>query len=659
MLYDIPRNYIGDQHWTEEEHLQEGDEVLLEKVGVRVEVAERTGETETDLSELRARRGPAPGVEPRDAREWAGHGAMASSATRALSRNVAKGNPQPKHRSLNALLGTPKGAMGKAVLPTRSPFEERHANLENEKWEGGRPAKRPRVAAKRTPKSAKQDGVPLWARTTDSKANQQQQQQPGDKIFIDLSDDVTPLNEFLPGFSSDALAPLSPSRGAARDTSGISSSPAFRNHQSPGAPAAVPVRRKPDEPRMQELNHESNIDAAVAVCSLDKPQKPPDAVILPSTRPSHRESVKTGQTLRLAATAPKKRMLLCQDQLSKKPHRTSSIEIQLTAEQPPAVPDSGNDRPNTAKERVQQRIDSVRRKRNAQAMTLASARTSVSTAGDSHDLEANAESRDRNEAKISHEIPVGADIGRPKAGPEMREHARNYDHARDGLNGSTSRAPSYSEEFGQQSSHEVSAIELVRLDRMMLPPAAPRRAPTPHVPIPSQREVRPLRRVISEPPNLPNSVPDKSQPTSNRVPGAPVRYTPTPSPTKRSRESTPVPPFEKEARAPFKRKPQDRLLQKSVSLNVTSAGTSTVILGRPFQAPGKRKAAKTKKQEPPPEEMGPWSREAFDLFNWRPPGWDEEKWCVVDSVEGGKLTTATAGSGGGASLIGCLKDKGA
>jgi hypothetical protein len=44
----------------------------------------------------------------------------------------------------------------------------------------------------------------------------------------------------------------------------------------------------------------------------------------------------------------------------------------------------------------------------------------------------------------------------------------------------------------------------------------------------------------------------------------------------------------------------------------------------------------TKKKTPPavarleaaPKDLGPWSREAFDLFVWRPPGWNEEKWCV-------------------------------
>ena len=53
MVYDVPRNFIGDTHWKAEEAVQYGDEVTLEKDGVLVQVAESVGRTETDLTELR------------------------------------------------------------------------------------------------------------------------------------------------------------------------------------------------------------------------------------------------------------------------------------------------------------------------------------------------------------------------------------------------------------------------------------------------------------------------------------------------------------------------------------------------------------------------------------------------------------------------------
>jgi hypothetical protein len=61
-----------------------------------------------------------------------------------------------------------------------------------------------------------------------------------------------------------------------------------------------------------------------------------------------------------------------------------------------------------------------------------------------------------------------------------------------------------------------------------------------------------------------------------------------------------------------------------VTLNTTSNGTSTVILSKPFQTP-KVPVSRPVEQARAPD---PWSREAFDLFTWRPPGWDEDKWCL-------------------------------
>lgn len=643
MVYDVPRNFIGDMHWTGEEDMQEGDEVLLEKAGVKVEVAERIGQTQTDLSELRAKKGPETNVEPRRRVERTDL-RTATPVPRAISGGVARGNTQLKHKSLNALLGTPKGQMGKAALPTKSPFEERHSNVENEQWEDGRPAKKARTAETRTSeKSTKQGNVPLWARTADSKADHSLQKSAG-QVFIDLSDDVTPSHDFLPGFSSDALAPSSPVRAAARDVSGSSSSPAFQTRQPP-EPGRAPSKDKTRGSRIEQLDQEPQREANAPIRPASKLRKSPQPARQPSPEVSRPSSIKPGQTLRLAASAPKKRMLLCQDQLTRKPQTRTAAESATVSKD--TIDDEGNcNRPKTAKERVAERVKQVN-KRKARSSTAGPDSTtnsnSIPIPTDIENDSGMAAHRNAPTDDCSRVIP--RNLTRPdEAVPVRNENA--------------SGARAASEHLGQRSSHEVSAIELARLDRMMLPPAAPRRVPSPPVQIPSPREARPLRRVISEPPNKPI----QAKPGSKRVPGAPVRYTPTPSPTKRSRESTPIVQAEKEVRAPFKTKPK-KTLQKSVSLNMTAAGTSTVILGRPFQAPTKPQVAKAKKPDPPPEDVGPWSREAFDLFKWRPPGWDEEKWCVVETVEAaGKTatTTAPAGLSGGAGLPAVLEgdDKG-
>ena len=40
MVYDVPRNFVGDTHWREKTELADGDELELETGGVLVQVGE-------------------------------------------------------------------------------------------------------------------------------------------------------------------------------------------------------------------------------------------------------------------------------------------------------------------------------------------------------------------------------------------------------------------------------------------------------------------------------------------------------------------------------------------------------------------------------------------------------------------------------------------
>ncbi|GME36530.1 uncharacterized protein LTHEOB_1130 [Neofusicoccum parvum] len=51
MVYDQPRNYIGDTHWKDGDTLYDGDELTLEN-GVIVQVAEPVATTQTDLTPI-------------------------------------------------------------------------------------------------------------------------------------------------------------------------------------------------------------------------------------------------------------------------------------------------------------------------------------------------------------------------------------------------------------------------------------------------------------------------------------------------------------------------------------------------------------------------------------------------------------------------------
>lgn len=667
MVYDVPRNLIGDMHWAGEEAVQCGDELSLERNGVMVEVAEQIGQTETDLTELRkSKNKPTSSVQsPAPVR------APAETSRAQPAGSMARSNTQLKHKSLNALLGTPRGPIGKAQLPTRSPFEERHANVENEDWTDGRPPKRARLESARTtttPKPARQSEPPLWARTADAAKQKKSltvpagRRRPSTEEIIDLSDDVTPTNDFLPGFSDDALAQSSPGVGGrvmggpkrsgsggggngwvtTSNTAGRSSSPTFQVQQSKAKAVedaakprlTMPIARQPTHREKPPEVVKPGEPAAKRPAKQQQQRKPDLDLELqeptttersakPSTSTSQNPaSSKIGQTLRLASTSRKKRTLLCQDQLTHKSKTLSSTNTDDAADTllEQAEAEVQEARPMTSREKVEARLAKINKKKNTAKKPSPQ---NASRAPEPQDAPVIIDPDSDND------LPDGPSMG------AVHEEEN-----------SPARRP--------QTSHQASALELARLDRMMLPPAGPRpkvAAQPPSkaakvMPIvqPPAKEDRALRRVVSESTVLPP--PSKSK----RAPGAPVRFTP--SPTSRSRESTPasttggsrqatpVPdkPYQRPPRSPPDRTAYKKKgpLQKSVSLNMTSNGTTTVMLAKPFQKPGKASAQRKVVEEL--KELGPWSREAFDLFDWRPPGWDEEKWCM------GEVSTATTNS---------------
>ena len=136
MVYDVSRNYIGDMHWRENEILHDGDEFELDR-GVLIQVGEATGSIDQDLTGLFEKRKKAPEMVVHE--EVPFQPIVVSTA-----RPTAA---QPSHlrpKTLNALLGTPKGRIGRAAFPSKSPHELR-AESENLSWDQDRPAKRQRI----------------------------------------------------------------------------------------------------------------------------------------------------------------------------------------------------------------------------------------------------------------------------------------------------------------------------------------------------------------------------------------------------------------------------------------------------------------------------------------------------------------------------------
>ncbi|KAK5326708.1 hypothetical protein LTR93_003571 [Exophiala xenobiotica] len=114
MVYDDAKNYIGDLHYRqEEEEFGEGVELQLDR-GVKVEVGDRLGETETDLAPILDRQRPEKATS--QARQAAG-------LTPRLNSSLSSQRP----KSLLEVLGPSQGRLGRSRLPLQSPYEQRQA----------------------------------------------------------------------------------------------------------------------------------------------------------------------------------------------------------------------------------------------------------------------------------------------------------------------------------------------------------------------------------------------------------------------------------------------------------------------------------------------------------------------------------------------------
>ncbi|KAI4227748.1 MAG: hypothetical protein L6R36_002168 [Xanthoria steineri] len=150
MVYDVPRNFVGDTYWREPQAIQDCDELELEK-GVLVQVGEElTAErTQTDLTELLGKRKPKPTCDgpqvplaPVVRTPSTPQSSSIANAIPETSTSVASSQLRPK--TLNALLGKPKGPVGRATIPLKSPAEQRRGK-ENSPLDGVRSSKRRRI----------------------------------------------------------------------------------------------------------------------------------------------------------------------------------------------------------------------------------------------------------------------------------------------------------------------------------------------------------------------------------------------------------------------------------------------------------------------------------------------------------------------------------
>jgi Protein of unknown function (DUF2439) len=131
MLYDQDRRYIGDLHYRQDEEFGEGLELRLDR-GVLVDVYERFGETQTDLDQVVNQR----------TRDESATKHTSPQAARQLHLTAAASQQKP--RPLKDVLRASQGHLGRARIPYKSPYEQRHALADIQPVQP--PPKKPKVS---------------------------------------------------------------------------------------------------------------------------------------------------------------------------------------------------------------------------------------------------------------------------------------------------------------------------------------------------------------------------------------------------------------------------------------------------------------------------------------------------------------------------------
>ena len=324
MVYDQARNFLGDTYYKDSNELQEGDELNLNN-GALVEVAEPMGITHTDLTQLlekKTKEQPPPRpTAPSQPKPFQRPSSVAPT-------NAQRNASQLRHKSLNTLLGTPKGPIGKAQ-PMQSPYEARKEK-ENEQIEERVPKRQKTVQplsnwrasspAQEESPIAKRDSV-TPARQSDTKnVRKPAKFVPPTANVITIESESDPH----PAYLSDVTLPSTPPKLArARARSGafdtLAPQPAIPQQlpvQTPKIPkgkVSVPSvraletpkqRAPPSSPPVSASNRLTNVDFALQ--PTKEPSKDPTPPPQPSPPPNRK-----AKSLRLS-TGVKRGRLLCQ-----------------------------------------------------------------------------------------------------------------------------------------------------------------------------------------------------------------------------------------------------------------------------------------------------------------------------------------------------------
>lgn len=121
MVYDDAKNLVGSLHYRSQDDFVEGLELSLDS-HVLVQVEEKLSESTTDLTPLLSRQ----------KQDGADNFVKPVPPTRATLSRINAANSQIKPKSIKELLAGSQGSIGRARLPNKSPYEERHPPTETQ-----------------------------------------------------------------------------------------------------------------------------------------------------------------------------------------------------------------------------------------------------------------------------------------------------------------------------------------------------------------------------------------------------------------------------------------------------------------------------------------------------------------------------------------------
>jgi hypothetical protein len=334
MVTDQARNHIGETYWKESHELQEGEELSLDR-GVMVEVAEPVGTTQTDLTPLFGKKTREQPKEPPTRPTPSATVRPFQRPSSVAPTTAQRTGTQLRHKSLNTLLGTPKGPVGKAV-PRKSPYDERKRQEKEDSEVENRAAKRQKTAQRpggwRASSPAQEESptgkpLPLWARTADAKNARVKASTPQPLNIITISSE----SDHVPVSTSDVALPSTPEGfKKPRPRAPVISAPAIKPNPPPKPPpvqtpkispvqtptiprgkvpvpsvkaAETPKRpAPPSSPPVSASNRLTNVDFAVQ--PMSKPRKEPSPPPSPVRHPK-------AKSLRLS-TGVRRGTLMCQ-----------------------------------------------------------------------------------------------------------------------------------------------------------------------------------------------------------------------------------------------------------------------------------------------------------------------------------------------------------